>query len=123
MVLNARMNNKKYLEARKLITYWSDVNGFYKSYTPEIGIAICFSCNQLEWRDIDLHALIVWMSNAVRRVKREREVAKKIRAINIISQKWLEYMYRPDGLCAPELAIHFKLLWGIREEMRRVSNV
>ncbi|CAG8855821.1 3706_t:CDS:1, partial [Gigaspora margarita] len=40
-------NCKKYLEARKLITYWSEVNGFYKSYAPEIGIAICFSCNQL----------------------------------------------------------------------------
>ena len=24
-------NSKKYLEARKLITYWSEVNGFYKS--------------------------------------------------------------------------------------------
>ncbi len=36
-------NSKKYLEARKLITYWSEVNGFYKSYAPEIGIAICFS--------------------------------------------------------------------------------
>ena len=39
-------NSKKYLEA-KLITYWSNVNKFYKSYAPEIGIAICFSCNQL----------------------------------------------------------------------------
>ncbi|RHZ76783.1 hypothetical protein Glove_193g26 [Diversispora epigaea] len=55
------------------------------------------------------------MSNAVRRVKRAREVAKKIRAINIISQKWLEYMYRPDGLCAPELTT-FR---GICEEMQR----
>ncbi|CAG8856781.1 40621_t:CDS:1, partial [Gigaspora margarita] len=40
-------NSKKYLKARKLIIYWSKVNGFYKSYAPEIGIAICFSCNQL----------------------------------------------------------------------------
>lgn len=39
--------SKKYLEARKLIRYWSEVNGFYISYAPEIGIAICFSCNQL----------------------------------------------------------------------------
>ncbi|CAG8836891.1 27464_t:CDS:1 [Gigaspora margarita] len=42
-------NSKKYLEARKLIIYWSEVNGFYKSYVPEIGIAICFSCNQLAY--------------------------------------------------------------------------
>ena len=40
-------NSKKYLKARKLITYWSEVNEFYKSYAPEIGISICFSCNQL----------------------------------------------------------------------------
>ncbi|RIB20875.1 hypothetical protein C2G38_2178153 [Gigaspora rosea] len=30
--------SKKYLEGRKLITYWSKVNGFYKSYVPEIGM-------------------------------------------------------------------------------------
>ena len=30
-------NSKKYFEARKLITYWSEVNEFYKSYAPEIG--------------------------------------------------------------------------------------
>ena len=39
--------SKKYLEARKEIRYWSEVNGFWKSYSPEIGIAICFSCDQL----------------------------------------------------------------------------
>ena len=25
----------------------AEVNGFWKNYAPEIGIAICFSCNQL----------------------------------------------------------------------------
>ena len=65
----------------------------------------------------------LWIQNAVRRIKRAREVGKKIQAINIISQKWLEYMYRPDGLCATELAEHYKLLWGIREEMRQTNIV
>nr|CAG8531670.1 2624_t:CDS:2 [Entrophospora candida] len=40
--------SKKYLEARKLIRFWSDANEFWTSYVPEIGIAICFSCNQLK---------------------------------------------------------------------------
>ena len=39
--------SKKYLEARKIIRYWSEINRFYQSYASEIGIAICFSCNQL----------------------------------------------------------------------------
>ncbi|CAG8472230.1 2339_t:CDS:2 [Cetraspora pellucida] len=39
--------------------------------------------------------------------------AKKIRAVNIIAKKWLEYMYQPDGLCASELAQHYQLLWAI----------
>ncbi|CAG8703515.1 9693_t:CDS:2 [Dentiscutata heterogama] len=36
------------------------------------------------------------MQNAVRRVKRAREVGRKIQAIKIIQQKWLEYFYRPE---------------------------
>ncbi|CAH1768598.1 6543_t:CDS:1 [Entrophospora sp. SA101] len=39
--------SKKYLEARKLIRFRSDANEFWTSYVPEIGIAICFSYNQL----------------------------------------------------------------------------
>ena len=34
----------------------------------------------------------LWMQNAIRKVKRAREIGKKIRAVNIISQKWLEYI-------------------------------
>ncbi|RHZ89956.1 hypothetical protein Glove_9g70 [Diversispora epigaea] len=64
-----------------------------------------------------------WKQNAVRRVKRAREAGKKIRAVNIISQKWLEYMYKPDGLCTTELAQHYQLLWAVREEMRQINNV
>ena len=130
-------NSKKYLEARKLITYWSEVNGFYKSYAPKIDIAICFSCNRLvytgkrtknignynhigmerHWAshctgntycgvnydeyllkieqksisgyDFDneyaLHRYELWEQNAIKKIQRAREVAKKIRAINIIS--------------------------------------
>ena len=39
--------SKKYLEAKKLIELWNKYRGNYDSYAPEIGIAICFSCNQL----------------------------------------------------------------------------
>ncbi|RHZ69115.1 hypothetical protein Glove_290g112 [Diversispora epigaea] len=65
----------------------------------------------------------LWTQNAIRRVKHAREIGRKIRAVNIIAQKWLEYMYRPDGLCASELALHYQLLWAVREEMRQTNNV
>jgi len=70
-----------------------------------------------------LHRYELWEQNAIKKIQHAREVAKKIRAINIISQKWLEYMYRPDGLCTSELALHYQLLWAVREEMRQVNNV
>src|SRR5437660_12899867 len=66
-----------------------------------------------------LHRYELWMQNTIRKVKRAREVGKKTRAVNIISQKWLEYMYKPDGLCASELALHYQLLWAVREEMQQ----
>ncbi|CAG8590395.1 15782_t:CDS:10 [Funneliformis mosseae] len=126
-------NSKKYLKARKLKSYWSDFNGFYTSYTPEIGIAICFSCNQLvytrEWtknignynhigmashctgnifcdisydkylkiqqksisgyyydNEYALHGYILWMSNAIRRIKRAREAAEEARIQDVLSR-------------------------------------
>ncbi|RHZ45691.1 hypothetical protein Glove_661g52 [Diversispora epigaea] len=64
----------------------------------------------------------LWMQNAIRRVKRIREIGKKIRAVKVIQEKWLEYFYRPDSLCASELALHYQLLWAVREEMRQINN-
>ncbi|RHZ77539.1 hypothetical protein Glove_176g5 [Diversispora epigaea] len=64
----------------------------------------------------------LWMQNAIRRVKRAREIGRKIRAVKVIQEKWLEYFYRPDGLCASELALHYQLLWTVREEMRQINN-
>ncbi|CAG8849164.1 23879_t:CDS:2, partial [Gigaspora margarita] len=61
--------------------------------------------------------------NTVKKIQRAREVGKKIQAINIISQKWLEYFYRPEGICVTELAHHYKLLWSIREEMCQINNI
>ena len=161
--------SKKYLEARRLIRL---PNG--GSYAPEIGIAICFSCNRLvytgqrtknmgnynhigmekHWKfsctgnkycgvnyeeylkikqksnsgyDYDnkyaLHRYELWKCNAIKRLKRAREVGRKIQAVNIIAQKWLEYFYKPDGLCVSELALHYQLLWAVREEMRKVNNI
>ena len=65
----------------------------------------------------------MWESNAIKKIQRAREVGRKIRAVNIIAQKWLEYMYRPDGLTATELAQHYQLLWVVREEMRQINNI
>ncbi|RHZ54772.1 hypothetical protein Glove_423g81 [Diversispora epigaea] len=57
-----------------------------------------------------IHRYELRIENLIRRVKHVRETAKKIQAVNIISQKWFEYMYRPDGFRATELAMHYNLL-------------
>jgi hypothetical protein len=158
--------SKKYLEARKLIRLPNS-----GSYAPEIGIAICFSCDQLvytgkrkknignynhigmerHWKfsctgnkycgvtyneyllkvkkksisgynydnEYALHRYELWMQNAIKKTKRAREIGKKIQACIIIQRKFIEYYYRPDGLCALEIAQHYKLLWMVREEMRQ----
>ncbi|RHZ71752.1 hypothetical protein Glove_253g30 [Diversispora epigaea] len=145
--------SKKYLEPRKNIC---NVSGFNTSYAPEIGIAICFSCNQLVYtgqqtKNIGNYNHIGmerhWASHCSgnsfcgvsyneylkiekkfeqsfddERVKRAREVGRKIQACITIQRKFIEFMYKPDGMTAKQLAIHFKLLWEIREEMRRVNN-
>ncbi|CAG8834157.1 46262_t:CDS:2, partial [Gigaspora margarita] len=113
---------------------------------------ICFSCNQLvytgkqtkniknynhigierHWAShcmgnsycgYALHRYKLWESNTIKKIQHAKEVGKKIRAINIISQKWLEYFYRPEGICATELVQHYKFLWSIREEMRQINNI
>jgi hypothetical protein len=65
----------------------------------------------------------LWMTNAIRRIKRAREVGKKIRACIKIQRKVVEWIYRPDGLTATELALHYACLQNIRAEMRQVSNL
>ncbi|RHZ82837.1 hypothetical protein Glove_103g249 [Diversispora epigaea] len=52
----------------------------------------------------------LWMQNAIRRVKRAREIGRKIRAVKVIQQKWLELFYRPEGMCTTQLAQHYQLL-------------
>ena len=69
-----------------------------------------------------LHRYELWMQNAIKKVKRAREIGKKIRACTIIQRKFIEYMYKPDGLCTSELALHYRLLWAVREEMRQINN-
>ena len=63
----------------------------------------------------------LWMHNAIKKIKHARKVGKKIRAVNIISKKWLKYMYRPGSSTAIQLANHFKLLQSIREEIRNIN--
>ncbi|RHZ60176.1 hypothetical protein Glove_357g55 [Diversispora epigaea] len=64
----------------------------------------------------------LWMKNAVRKIEHAREVGKKIRACTIIQRKVVEWIYRPDGLTAQELAFHYACLQNIRAEMRQINN-
>ncbi|RHZ58777.1 hypothetical protein Glove_368g54 [Diversispora epigaea] len=161
--------SKKYLEARKSVLVPT-----LGTYAPAIGLAICFSCDQLiyngdqtakmsgcnyigmvrHWKfscsgnkycgvnhdeylkikqksnsaytfddKMHMYQYGLWMQNAIRKIERAREIGRKIRAAKVIQQKWIEYMYRPDGLCASLLAEHYQLLWAVREEMRQINNV
>ncbi|CAH1769219.1 10293_t:CDS:1 [Entrophospora sp. SA101] len=161
---------EKYLEARRLTQVPSG-----NLYAPTIGMAICFSCDQLvyigemtknmgnnynhigmekhwathctgnkycgvsyeEYQKItqkpksackfdDSYALRryeLWMINAIRRVGRARCIGKKIKACIKIQRKVVEWIYRPDGLTATELALHYARLQNIRAEMRQLSNL
>ena len=161
--------SKKYLEARKLIRFPDG-----SSYAPEIGIAICFSCDRLvytgqrkknignynhigmekHWKfsctgnkycgvnyeeylkirqksnsgyDYDnkyaLHRYELWECNAIRRLKRAREIGKRIQACIKIQRKIVEWIYRPDGFNAQKLALHYACLQNIRTEIRQISNI
>ena len=70
-----------------------------------------------------LHRYGLWVQNAIKKVKRAREVGKKIRACIKIQRKVVEWIYRPDGLMATELALHYACLQNIRAEMCQVSNL
>ncbi|CAG8849058.1 17305_t:CDS:1, partial [Racocetra persica] len=65
----------------------------------------------------------LWMQNAVKRVKHAREVRKKIQACITIQRKVIEWIYRPDGLNAQELAFHYACLQNIRAKMHQINNV
>ena len=172
---NNLLPNKRYFEARKEILLWNGIRRCYDSYAPEIGIAICFSCNKLiyvgqrtknignynhigiekHWathctgnsfcnvsydeylqrveqkaisgynynNEYALHRYGLWMQNAIRKIEHARAVGRKIRACTIIQRKVVEWIYRPEGLTAQELALHYACLQNIRTEMRQVSNV
>ncbi|CAG8563693.1 6370_t:CDS:1, partial [Cetraspora pellucida] len=45
----------------------------------------------------------LWMFNVIKKVKRAREIGKKIQACTIIQCKFIEYYYRPDGLVLQNL--------------------
>ncbi|RHZ45450.1 hypothetical protein Glove_674g13 [Diversispora epigaea] len=51
-----------------------------------------------------LHRYKLWMQNTIRKIERVREIGKKIQAAKVIQQKWLELFYRPEGMCATQLA-------------------
>ncbi|CAG8832471.1 27748_t:CDS:2, partial [Gigaspora margarita] len=134
---NDLLPNKRYFEARKEILLWNGIRRCYDSYAPEIGIAICFSCNKLIYVGqrtknirnynhigIEKHWATYctensFCNNAIKKIERARKIGKKIRACTIIQHKFIEYYYRPDGLCASELAQYYKLLWVVWEEMRQ----
>ena len=61
------------------------------------------------------------MENATNKLKRAREFVKRNKAATIIQNKWLECMYRPGSQKSKQLALHYELWRGIREELRRVN--
>jgi len=65
-----------------------------------------------------LHYYELWISNAIRKLKRARKVGKKMRACILIQRKWIEFMYHPNSLIVKQLAEHYTLLWSVREDIR-----
>ncbi|RHZ89268.1 hypothetical protein Glove_16g110 [Diversispora epigaea] len=65
----------------------------------------------------------LWMQNAIRRVKRAREIGRKIQACITIQRKVVEWIYHPDGMTVKQLSEHYQLLWAVREEMCQINNV
>ncbi|CAG8855413.1 20066_t:CDS:2, partial [Gigaspora margarita] len=57
--------------------------------------------------------------NAIRKIEHARAVGKKIRACTIIPRRVVEWIYRPEGLTAQELVLHYACLQNIRTEMRK----
>ena len=76
--------------------------------------------NNLGQSEIYIYEL--WLENATAKLKRAREVGKRIRAATIIQKKWLEFMYRPNGIVAVYLATHYNLLKEDREIKRQIVN-
>ena len=52
-----------------------------------------------------LHYYKLWISNAIRRLKRARKIGKKIQAYIKIQRKFVEWVYRHDGFNARKLAL------------------
>ncbi|CAG8853350.1 5705_t:CDS:2, partial [Gigaspora margarita] len=76
-----------------------------------------FSCTSNKYCNISYNEYL--LKNAIKKTKRAREIGKKIQAYTIIQRKFIEYYYHPNGLCASELAQHYKLLWVVQEEIRQ----
>ncbi|CAG8750086.1 21986_t:CDS:2 [Racocetra persica] len=131
--------SKKYLEARKLLIYTGERTANIGNYN-HIGMERHwkFSCSGNKYCGVnyDEYLKIKQKSNSAYsrasvstlnfndiKIERAREIGKKIRAAKVIQQKWLELFYRPEGMCAIQLAQHYQLLWAVREEMCQINNV
>ncbi|CAG8636310.1 17141_t:CDS:2, partial [Dentiscutata heterogama] len=125
--------SKKYLEAKELILFPNNT-----PYAREIRLAICFSCNQLIYCGqrtqnignynhigIERHWKFSCIGNKYCGVSHDeylkikqkpkynfddKDVGRKIQACIIIQRKVVEWIYRPDGLTAQELALHYTCL-------------
>nr|CAG8610117.1 15870_t:CDS:2 [Entrophospora candida] len=76
------------------------MEGFSYGIAIEVNIAICYSCDHFkEYMELK------------QKPEAERDIFTRLA------------IHRPDGLCASQLAEHYKLLWAVREEMRQVNNV
>ncbi|RHZ49154.1 hypothetical protein Glove_529g13 [Diversispora epigaea] len=102
--------------SKKMIFYPSEV-----SISPTQGDYLGIQMGQHMYLKTGL-LFVTSMKNAVRKIERAREAGKKIRAAKFIQQKWLEIFYRPEGICATQLAEHYKLLWANSTEFLPVEE-
>ncbi|CAG8852119.1 42197_t:CDS:2, partial [Gigaspora margarita] len=66
-----------------------------------------------------LYRYKLWIQNAIKKIEHARKIGKKIQAVKIIQQKWLEYFYKPNSMYTTELAQHYQLLQAVRKEIHQ----
>nr|CAG8557556.1 2750_t:CDS:2 [Entrophospora candida] len=108
--------SKKYLEARKLIRFWSDANEFWTSYVPEIGMEKHWtsSCTGNKFRVISFEVIKL------------RQKSKRTFGENFALHRYglWEIDATEKSSVLDMLGKRFKqILWSIGEEMRQSSSV
>ncbi|RIB28221.1 hypothetical protein C2G38_2137451 [Gigaspora rosea] len=114
--------SNKYLEARKIIRLPNS-----GSYASEIGIAICFSCDQLVYTGQRKKNIVNYNHIGMERHWKFLCTSNKYCGVNYeeylkIKQESNSGYDYDNGMTAKQLAKHYQLLWAVREEMRQINN-